>query len=137
MWLAGRRGRADGRECHGKEDGGTVAESYREDAAGRSIVGELLAGAPWQSCWQGRCSEELSGRYCWPGRRGSADGWQGRCGRDTAARENHREEDVSGGRCGGAAGRQLQEGITTQKKRVTTKPSRTFWSPSLKIVPLC
>ena len=35
MLLAGRRGRAAGRECHGEEDGGTVAESYREDTAGR------------------------------------------------------------------------------------------------------
>ncbi|MDD5962537.1 MAG: hypothetical protein PUC92_00985 [bacterium] len=36
----GRRGRADGRECHGKEDGGTVAESYREDTAGRGALAE-------------------------------------------------------------------------------------------------
>ena len=35
---------AAGRECHGEEDGGTVAESHRE---------ELLAGAPWQSCQPG------------------------------------------------------------------------------------
>ena len=35
---------AAGRECHGEEDGGTVAESHRE---------ELPAGAPWQSCWPG------------------------------------------------------------------------------------
>ena len=27
----------------------------------------LLAGAPWQSCWSGRCSEEPSGRCWWPG----------------------------------------------------------------------
>ena len=30
----GRRGRAAGRECHGEEDCGTVAESHREDVAG-------------------------------------------------------------------------------------------------------
>ena len=41
-----RRGRAAGRECHGEEDGGTVAESYREDVAGRGAVAERLAGAP-------------------------------------------------------------------------------------------
>ena len=35
---------AAGRECHGEEDGGTVAESHRE---------ELLAGAPWRSCRPG------------------------------------------------------------------------------------
>ena len=34
----GRRGRADGLECHGKEDGGTVAESYREDTAGQDAA---------------------------------------------------------------------------------------------------
>ena len=28
-WLV-RRGRAAGRECHGEEDDGTVAENYRE-----------------------------------------------------------------------------------------------------------
>ena len=27
-----------GRECHGEEDGGTVAKSHREDAAGRSSL---------------------------------------------------------------------------------------------------
>ena len=52
----GHRGRAAGRECHGEEDAGTVAESYREDTAGRgaavaeillarSTVAELLAGS--------------------------------------------------------------------------------------------
>ena len=37
-----RRGRAAGREYHGEEDGGTVAESYREDVAGRGAVAERL-----------------------------------------------------------------------------------------------
>ena len=35
LLLAGRRGRAAGRECHGEEDCGTVAESHLEDVAGR------------------------------------------------------------------------------------------------------
>ena len=112
----GRCGGADGRECHGEEDCGTVAESHLEDAAGRGAaaksyredvagrgaeaalmagrgaVAELLAGAPWLSSWQGRC------------------------GRDTAARESHREDTTGQERRGRAAGRQLQEGITAQKK---------------------
>ena len=35
----GRSGGAAGRECHGEEDGGTVAESHREDVAGRERCG--------------------------------------------------------------------------------------------------
>ena len=40
--TAGRKchGGAAGRECHGEEDGGTVAESHREDVAGRGAVTE-------------------------------------------------------------------------------------------------
>ena len=38
----GRRGGAAGRKCHGEEDGGTVAESNREDVAGRGTVAERL-----------------------------------------------------------------------------------------------
>ena len=34
----GRCGGADGRECHGEEDCGTVAESHLEDAAGRGAA---------------------------------------------------------------------------------------------------
>ena len=35
----GRSGGAAGRECHGEEDGGTAAESHREDVAGRGRCG--------------------------------------------------------------------------------------------------
>ena len=75
--LAGAPCRAAGRECHGEEDGGTVAESHREDVAGRGAVA---------------------------GRHGGASAERRRCGRDagssvansyreeTAARESHREE---------------------------------------------
>ena len=38
LLLAGRRGRAAGRECHGEEDCGTVAESHLEDVAGRGAA---------------------------------------------------------------------------------------------------
>ena len=93
-------------------------------------------GAPWQSYWPEvpwrrglrHCGRELSGRCCWQGRcgrdttgqkrRGIAAG-RPRCrrGRDAAARESHREEDVSGG---GAPWRsccrQPQEGMTTKKE---------------------
>ena len=49
--------------------------------AGRGAVAELLAGAPWRSCWPGRCGGAAgreqcgrvpSGRCCWPGRCGRA-----------------------------------------------------------------
>ena len=54
----GRRGRADGRECHGKEDGGTVAESYREDTAGRGTVGNYgRHRRPWTP-WKTMCAIE-------------------------------------------------------------------------------
>ena len=44
---------------------------------GRAIGKKLLAGTPWQSCWPRvpwrrgwrHCGRELSGIYCWPGRR--------------------------------------------------------------------
>ena len=64
--------------------------------AGRGAVAKLLlAEALWRSCcrqgtvgtedcWQGRCSEEPSGRCCWPGvpwRRG----WR-HCGREPSGR---------------------------------------------------
>ena len=88
----------------------------------RAIGKMLLAGALRRSCCrQGtvgtgdcqpvRCGEELSGRCCWPGRRS---------GIDTTGQERRSR----------AAGRQPQEGITTQKKRVTPKPSWTCGSPS-------
>ena len=66
-----------------------LAESAMEQRTAalwqRAIWKMLLAGAPWRSCCrqgtvgtedcrQGRCSEELSGRCCWPGRRGGAAG---------------------------------------------------------------
>ena len=62
----GRSGGAAGRECHGEEDGGTVAESHREDIAGRGAAAEShredVAG-------RGRCggmerSGSLNGRAC-------------------------------------------------------------------------
>ncbi|MDY5319421.1 MAG: hypothetical protein SPG81_04395 [Candidatus Egerieousia sp.] len=43
---------------HGEEDGGTVAEIYREDVAGRGGVAELLARAPsGRDCWQAHRKE--------------------------------------------------------------------------------
>ena len=63
---------------------GAAAKSHREDVAGRGTVAELLAGsamakrmaalwqraigkmllagAPWESCWQGRCGGAVAGR---------------------------------------------------------------------------
>ena len=99
---AGRRGGAAGRECHGEEDGGTVADSHREAFAGRGTVAErlqrggamaehLLAGAPWrktigmllparvpwQSCWSG-VPWRRGWRHC--GREPSGSFcWPGRC----------------------------------------------------------
>ena len=35
-----RRGGAAGRECHGEEDGGTVADSHREAFAGQGAAAE-------------------------------------------------------------------------------------------------
>ena len=67
-------GRRSGRDTAGR---GAVAERHREDVAGR--------GAVLRCCWPGCSGERLH------------------CGRDTAARETHREEDVSGGRRGRAA----------------------------------
>ena len=50
---------------------GAAAKSYREDAAGRSTVGELLAGALRRSC----CRQGTVGTEdCRPGRRGRAAG---------------------------------------------------------------
>ena len=57
-----RRGRAAGRECHGEEDGGTVAENHREAAtAGKE-----------SHCWKGKILLERRAtagkeRYCWKG----------------------------------------------------------------------
>ena len=114
---------------------GAAAKSYREDAAGwgaeaalmagRGAVAELLAGRGAvaellaesamakriAALWQRAIGKMLLAGAPW------RSSWQGRCGRDTAARESHREEDVSGGRCGRATSRQPQKGITTQKKR--------------------
>ena len=89
--------------------------------AGRGAVAELLAGAPWRSCWLGRCGEKPSGRccwpgapqwqrYCWPGRRGRASAERRRYG-GAFAGQGYRGGKPSGsfcwaGRRGGAAGRE-------------------------------
>ena len=53
----GRRGGAAGRECHGEEDGGAVAESHREAFAGQGAAAELHREAATAG----------KGRYCWKG----------------------------------------------------------------------
>ena len=63
-----------------------MAERHRDDVAGRGAVAK-------------RHREDVAGRgavlrCCWPG----CSGERRRCGRDTTARETHREEEVSGGR---------------------------------------
>ena len=54
-----RRGRAAGREYHGEEDGGTVAESYREDVAGRGAVAERLQRGGVVAERLAGCAEEV------------------------------------------------------------------------------
>ena len=44
-----------------------VAELLARALQRRAIGKMLLAGAPWRSCWSGRCSEDPSGRCWWPG----------------------------------------------------------------------
>ena len=114
---------------------GAAAKSHQEDVAGRGAVAELMAGLGAEAellaesamekrmaaLWQRAIGKMLAGRgavaeILQPGR---AIGkmllagapwrsyWPGhRCGRDTTGQE----------RRGRAAGRQLLEGITTQKK---------------------
>ena len=69
----GRRGRAAGRECHGEEDGGTVADSHREAFAGQGAAAEhhrdaATAGKVRRATAgkEGRATAG-KGRYCWKG----------------------------------------------------------------------
>ena len=61
----GRRGRAAGRECHGEEDGGTVADSHREAFAGQGAAAEHHREAATAGK-EGRATAG-KGRYCWKG----------------------------------------------------------------------
>ena len=103
---------------------GAKAKSHQEDAAGRGAEAEMLAGAPWQSdcreaepwqsCWLGRCCRvagrgavaELLAGSAMVKRPGSR-------GRDTAARETHREE-----------GKKACEKEKQHLRRTCTYPSR-------------
>ena len=80
--VAGRKchGGAAGRECHSEEDGGTVAESHRE---------ELPAGAPWQSCWPGEPWKTV----------GSGHGNKLRQGKQSAGRDAPSGRRCRPGRC--------------------------------------
>ena len=100
---------AAGRECHGEEDGGTVAESHRE---------ELLAGAPWQSCWPGAPWKRVGSGY-------GNKLWQGKqsAGRDAPSgrrcRQGRCSEEPSGSKQGNSPrGRQ---GKSTPRCKRTKK----------------
>ena len=54
----GRRGGAAGRKCHGEEDGGTVAESNREETASRESHREEYAGGETAEEWPERKREK-------------------------------------------------------------------------------
>ena len=139
----------------------------------RAIGKMLLARAPqWQRCWlagamrrsccrqgtvgtedcrQGRCSEELSGRCCWPGRRDRAVAGREPSAQGTASRyaeaKSHREDAAGWGTVAELLARALRQngwlarsaeaellpataGRHDKKKRVIPKPSWTCGSPS-------
>ena len=91
-WL-GRRGRDAGRECYGEEDGGTVAENYREDAGRPRPRGGGTDGRGAAANWPGsppRTTMPLAHKfnYCEPN--GIEFNCKWSCGTDSSHCVGHR-----------------------------------------------